>query len=86
MGEESPTPTPTPSRARSPRGSGGPGHGRRQLSALNSSQLGRPLWGGGGATRISVALWAQWGLPGPSGPAEGAVPSPEQAPWHDVVV
>lgn len=47
MGEESPTPTPTPSRARSPRGSGGPGHGRRQLSALNSSQLGRPLWGGG---------------------------------------
>lgn len=69
MGEESPTPSPPGPGA--PRGSGGPGHGRRQLSALSSSQLGRPLWGGQ-PTRISVALWAQWGLPGPGGPTKGA--------------
>lgn len=31
-----------------------------------------------------MASWAQWGLPGPGG-HRGSVPSPEQAPWHDVV-
>lgn len=46
-------------------------HGRRQLSALNSSKLGRPLLGGQ-PTRISVALWAQLGFPCPSRLAEGA--------------
>lgn len=65
MGEESPTPTPTPSRARSPRGSGGPGHGRRQLSALSSSQLGRPLLGGGGCNKDFRGIVGSVGAPRP---------------------
>lgn len=80
VGEESSTPPPPGPRAR---GSRGPGHGRRQLSALGSSQLGRPLWVG-----REVFPW-HCGLSGGSqAPVthRGSVPSPEQAPWHDVVV
>lgn len=33
-----------------------------------------------------MALWTQWGAPRPYQACKGSVPSPEQAPWHDVVV
>lgn len=51
---------------------------------MSSSQLGSPLEGGGNKDFRGIV--GSVGAPRPQWAYRGNVPSPEQAPWHDVVV
>lgn len=84
MGEESPIPTPSWA-PESPKALGGALTWQEAAVSSELFQAGKAP-GRGRPTRISVASWAQWGAPGPQQDLRGSVPSPEQAPWHDVVV
>lgn len=55
--------------------------------SFEASKLGRPLLGGeGAANKIFRGIVGSVGAPKPWWGSRGSMDSPEQAPWHDVVV